>query len=112
LRGGTPCGIHFCLHGPRATKFSAIWETDQEQNRFIDGPASALLYMTQNLPIGDEDGQNTQNPGRHLWLSRHQEQPSAIRAVVGAFQVPILLHKLTTMRAVALHGLIPRSDDT
>ena len=27
-RSGEPCGIHFCLHGPRAVKLSAIWETD------------------------------------------------------------------------------------
>ena len=27
-RSGQPCGIHFCLHGPRAVKLSAIWETD------------------------------------------------------------------------------------
>jgi hypothetical protein len=29
VRGGKPCGIYFCLHGPRAVKFSAIWETNQ-----------------------------------------------------------------------------------
>jgi hypothetical protein len=28
-RGGKPCGIYFCLHGPRAVKFTAIWETDR-----------------------------------------------------------------------------------
>ena len=27
IRGDRPCGIYFCLHGPRAVKFSAIWET-------------------------------------------------------------------------------------
>ena len=34
LRGGNPCGIYFCLHGPRATKFTAIWETDRNQVLF------------------------------------------------------------------------------
>ena len=29
VRGGQPCGIYFCLHGPRAVKFTAIWETDR-----------------------------------------------------------------------------------
>jgi hypothetical protein len=29
LRGEKACGIYFCLHGPRAVKFSAIWETDR-----------------------------------------------------------------------------------
>jgi hypothetical protein len=27
VRCDQPCGIYFCLHGPRAVKFSAIWET-------------------------------------------------------------------------------------
>jgi hypothetical protein len=27
VRGDQPCGIYFCLHGPRAVKFTAIWET-------------------------------------------------------------------------------------
>lgn len=29
VRAGRPCGIYFCLHGPRAVKFSAIWETQR-----------------------------------------------------------------------------------
>ena len=28
MRGGYPCGIYFCVHGPREVKFTAIWETD------------------------------------------------------------------------------------
>ncbi len=28
VRGERPCGLYFCLHGPRAVKFSAIWETE------------------------------------------------------------------------------------
>jgi len=28
-RGDKPCGIYFCLHGPRAVKFTAVWETDR-----------------------------------------------------------------------------------
>ena len=27
-RSGQPCGAYFCLHGPRALRLSAIWETD------------------------------------------------------------------------------------
>ncbi len=23
-----PCGVYFCLHGPRAVRLTAIWETD------------------------------------------------------------------------------------
>ena len=28
-RRGRPCGIYFCLHGPRSVKLTAIWETDK-----------------------------------------------------------------------------------
>jgi hypothetical protein len=27
-RAGTPCGMYFCLQGPRALRLTAIWETD------------------------------------------------------------------------------------
>ena len=26
-RRGSPCGLYFCLHGPRSVKLVAIWET-------------------------------------------------------------------------------------
>ncbi len=29
LRGGKPCGVYFCLHGPRSVKYTSIWETDK-----------------------------------------------------------------------------------
>ena len=34
LRSGNPCGMYFCLHGPRAVKFTAIWETDRNSILF------------------------------------------------------------------------------
>ncbi len=34
VRGGKPCGLYFCLHGPRAVKFTAIWETDRNSVLF------------------------------------------------------------------------------
>lgn len=34
VRGGKPCGIYFCLHGPRMLRFSAIWETDRNRILF------------------------------------------------------------------------------
>jgi len=33
-RGGRPCGVFFCLHGPRQVKFTAIWETDRNRVLF------------------------------------------------------------------------------
>ena len=28
VRGNRPCGIFFCLHGPRSVKVTAVWETE------------------------------------------------------------------------------------
>jgi len=28
-RGGSSCGVFFCLHGPRSVKLTAVWETDK-----------------------------------------------------------------------------------
>jgi len=36
LRSGTPCGIYFCVHGPRSVKFTAIWETDRNSVLFYN----------------------------------------------------------------------------
>ncbi len=53
-RGDKPCGIYFCLHGPRATKFTAIWETDRNQVLFY-GSRGERVLKTQLLmaPIGE-----------------------------------------------------------
>ena len=36
VRAGKPCGVYFCLHGPRALVVSAIWETDGNMILFYD----------------------------------------------------------------------------
>ncbi len=46
IRGGKPCGIHFCLHGPRSVRFSAIWETDRNQILFY-GSGGERFQKTQ-----------------------------------------------------------------
>ena len=46
VRGGKPCGIYFCLHGPRTAKFSAIWETDRNQILFY-GAGGERFQKTQ-----------------------------------------------------------------
>jgi hypothetical protein len=43
LRGGKRCGIYFCLHGPRATKFTAIWDADQNQVLFYGSRGEKFL---------------------------------------------------------------------
>lgn len=44
-RGGKPCGMYFCLHGPRATKFTAIWETDRNQVLFYGSRGERCLKV-------------------------------------------------------------------
>ena len=45
-RGGTPCGIFFCVHGPRSVRFTAIWETERNTILFY-GSAGERLQKTQ-----------------------------------------------------------------
>jgi hypothetical protein len=42
-RGSKPCGIYFCLHGPRAVKFAAIWESDRNQVLFYGAGGERVL---------------------------------------------------------------------
>ena len=46
VRRGRPCGIYFCLHGPRSVKLIAIWETDQNTILFY-GSSGERLHKTQ-----------------------------------------------------------------
>jgi hypothetical protein len=41
-RRGKPCGIFFCLHGPRSVKFTAIWETDRNTILFYGSTGERL----------------------------------------------------------------------
>ncbi len=47
LRRGKPCGLYFCVQGPRSVRFSAIWET--EQNRILFYDASGERYFRTQL---------------------------------------------------------------
>ncbi len=47
-RGGKPCGIYFCLQGPRALRLSAIWETDQNSILFY-GSCGRRMHRTKLL---------------------------------------------------------------
>ena len=46
VRGNEPCGIYFCLHGPRSMRFTAIWETDRNQILFY-GSCGERFQKTQ-----------------------------------------------------------------
>jgi hypothetical protein len=43
MRSGNPCGRYFCLHGPRATKYSAIWVSDRNTVLFYDSTGERFL---------------------------------------------------------------------
>jgi hypothetical protein len=42
-RGGKPCGIFFCLYGPRSVKFTAIWETERNTILFYGSSGERIL---------------------------------------------------------------------
>jgi len=45
LRAGRPCGMYFCLHGPRSVKFSAIWDAGNNAVLFY-GATGERFYRT------------------------------------------------------------------
>lgn len=42
-RRTVPCGVYFCLHGPRSVKFTAIW--DAERNTILFYGATGERFM-------------------------------------------------------------------
>jgi hypothetical protein len=50
VRGGKPCGIYFCLHGPRAVRFTAIWASDTNTVLFYgaDGERYGKTRLVQS----------------------------------------------------------------
>jgi len=43
VRFGAPCGMYFCLHGPRSVQLTAIWATDENVVRFYGSTGERLL---------------------------------------------------------------------
>jgi hypothetical protein len=54
-RGGKPCGIQFCLLGPRAVRLTAIWETDRNTILFYSSRGERV-QRTQVLAAPEFDG--------------------------------------------------------
>lgn len=46
-RSGQPCGVFFCLHGPRSVKLTAVWET--EKNTVMFYGSSGERFLTTEL---------------------------------------------------------------
>jgi hypothetical protein len=64
-RRNKPCGVMFCLHGPRAVKFTAIWETERnrvlfygsagerfQKTHLVEAPRLLDAVGTENLSAG------------------------------------------------------------
>ncbi len=43
VRNEQPCGIFFCLHGPRSVRLTAIWETDRNTILFYSSSGQRVL---------------------------------------------------------------------
>ena len=56
-RSSDPCGMYFCVHGPRSVKLTAIWETDNNRvlfydcagERFLESPVGNRNRLTEDL---------------------------------------------------------------
>jgi hypothetical protein len=43
VRSGVPCGMYFCLHGPRSVRLTAIWAAVENTVRFYGSTGERLL---------------------------------------------------------------------
>jgi len=53
-RNSQPCGIYFCLHGPRTVRLTAIWETDANTILFY-GSRGERVQRTRLLAAPELD---------------------------------------------------------
>ncbi len=53
-RNNDPCGIYFCLHGPREIRLTAIWETDANTILFY-GSRGERVQRTRLLAAPELD---------------------------------------------------------
>lgn len=53
-RNGRPCGMLFCLHGPRAVKLTAVWEMERNTVLFYQatGERSKRIQLTRTPSLG------------------------------------------------------------
>ncbi len=61
-RQNRPCGVMFCLHGPRSVKFTAIWET--ESNRVLFYGSTGERFQKTHLVEAPrlQDAFGSENP--------------------------------------------------
>lgn len=59
VKGGQPCGIYFCMHGPRSVKLTAVADLSKKQVLFYgsDGQRAGL----EDLPMTNTGNMSTLN---------------------------------------------------
>jgi len=45
VRKGNPCGVYFCLHGPRSVKMTAIWESENNTVLFYGSRGERITKL-------------------------------------------------------------------
>lgn len=52
-RRTVPCGVYFCLHGPRSVKFTAIWDADRNTILFYGATGERFMKRewTSETPL-------------------------------------------------------------
>ena len=66
-RQNKPCGVMFCLHGPRSVQFTAIWETEHNRVLFYGstGERFQKTHLTQAPRLQDAFGPDKTAAGRN-----------------------------------------------
>jgi hypothetical protein len=51
---GRPCGVQFCLKGPRSIRLGAIWAADQNLLYFYDACGQRYMQLRLTQPVAAE----------------------------------------------------------
>lgn len=52
VRRKRPCGIFFCLHGPRSVKLTAVWEMENNSILFYGSTGERVQKTTLSAALG------------------------------------------------------------
>ena len=75
-----------------------------ENSDAIESNAPSLVIQ-KNLPIGHQNDQNAENPGRHAGLLGHVKEFATLRAKIGTVLVPGLHDLPLAVGTMSMHGV-------
>jgi hypothetical protein len=64
VRDGAPCGVYFCLYGPRSMYLAAIWETDSNTILFYGSRGERFRKTQLIAPPRIDDVVNAADSGQ------------------------------------------------